>query len=227
MTRSLFAHLAPTAVLAGTILMVAPAAQAQSAQPDFVGKEAGTVMVRVRAIDVAPLDTISSISAIDGHVRATDQVAPEVDGSYFITDHFAVEAIAASTRHSIQAHGTALGTVDVGSAYVLPPAVTLQYHFMPHERISPYLGAGADVMFFYDQNVARPTITKLDIRTSAGPVLQAGVDYNVCGHWFLNADLKVMFVSPHANIDTSLGVNLQAKVALNPVVAGLGVGYRF
>jgi len=75
-------------------------ASAQSAF-DFsappVGKEAGTLMVRLRAIGVIPLDSSSSISVIGGHVNATAQAAPEVDFSYFITDNVALELIAATT----------------------------------------------------------------------------------------------------------------------------------
>lgn len=225
MTQNLLRRLAPAALLASAALVTAP--QIARAQEAPVGLKAGTILVRVRAIDVAPLDSSSSISAIGGSVHATNQFAPEIDGSYFFTDNLSVEAIAASTRHELQARGTALKTVDVGSTYTLPPAVTLQYHFMPHGQFSPYLGAGVDVMFFYDQHVSSPAITKLDVRTSAGPVLQAGVDYNLTGHWFLNADIKAMFVSPHANVDTSLGTNLKVRVALNPIVAGIGVGYAF
>ena len=224
MTRSLYRHLAPAALLAGAAFVMAP--QAAHAQ-DYVGLQAGTVMVRLRAIDVAPLDSSSSISAIGGSVHATNQFAPELDGSYFFTDNISAEIIAATTRHQLQARSTALGTVDVGSTYALPPALTLQYHFFPHERFEPYVGAGVDAMLFYDNNPAGPVITKLDVRPALGGVLQVGVDYNVTGHWFLNADVKEIFISPNARIDTSLGVNLKAKVALNPLVAGLGVGYRF
>jgi len=225
MSRSLFRRLVPAVLLAGTALLTAP--QFAHAQEAPVGLNTGTILVRVRALDVAPLDSSSSISTIGGSVHVTDQFAPEVDASYFFTDNFSVEAIAASTRHVIQARGTALGTIDVGSVYVLPPAVTLQYHFLPHAQFSPYLGAGADASFFYDDSTGSAAVTKLDLRTAAGPVLEAGVDYNVSGHWFLNADVKQIFESPNANIGTSLGVNLKAKVALNPLVAGVGVGYAF
>jgi outer membrane protein len=225
MTRTLFRTLIPASLLAGSAVMMAP--QIAHAQEVPVGLSAGTILVRVRALDVAPLDSSSSISTIGGSVHVTDQFAPEVDGSYFFTDNIAVEAIAASTRHVIQARGTALGTVDVGSTYVLPPAVTWQYNFFPHQQLSPYLGAGADLSFFYDESTGSAAVTKLDLRTAAGPVLEAGVDYNITGRWFLNVDVKEIFESPNARIDTSLGVNLKAKVALNPLVAGIGVGYAF
>ena len=199
MTKSLLSRLAPVAVVAGAALMMAPAAHAQSANTstDYVGKQAGTFMVRARVIEVAPLDSSSSISAIGGTVHASTQIAPEVDLSYFLTDNVAVEAIAASTRHELQARGTALGTVDVGIG-----------KWRAFQRRPREVGA-----------------RKVGARQI--PVVQAGVDYNITGHWFLNADVKVLLLSPTANIDTSLGVNLKAKVALNPLVAGVGVGYRF
>ncbi len=49
-----------------------------------VGKQAGTIMIRVRAIGVIPLDGDSSVSLIGGHVSTTAQAAPEIDGSYFL-----------------------------------------------------------------------------------------------------------------------------------------------
>lgn len=229
MTRPLYQHLAPIAALACAALTVPFAAHAQDAQQDFVGKEAGTVMVRLRAIDIAPLDSSSSISIIGGSVHIPSQWAPEVDGSYFFTDHVAAEVVFGSITQAspVQARGTKYGVIDVGSTHALAPILALQYQFSPHERLSPYLGAGVTTALFYGDSVpSHGATTKLDVRTTAGPVVQAGVDYNVTGHWFLNADVKLLLITADANIDTRHS-QLKAKVALNPVVAGVGIGYRF
>ena len=77
-----------------------------------VGKAANTLMIRVRALGVIPLDTSSSISVVGGQVNATAQAAPEVDFSYFLTDNIAFELIAATTRHDVSASDTVLGHVD-------------------------------------------------------------------------------------------------------------------
>src|ERR1019366_8982492 len=114
-----------------------------------VGKQAGTLTIRVRAIGVVPLDADSSVSVIGGHVSTSAQPAPELDISWFFTDNIAVELIAATTRHTLTATGTSLGNVDVGSTWVLPPTLTLQYHFMPHEQLSPYVGVGLNASFSY------------------------------------------------------------------------------
>src|ERR1700760_4739589 len=77
-----------------------------------VGKAANTLMVRLRAIGVIPLDSSSSITVIGGKVNASAQAAPEVDFSYFLTDSIAFELIAATTRHEVSASDTVLGHVD-------------------------------------------------------------------------------------------------------------------
>ena len=200
----------------------APAAPDSNA---FVGKQAGTFMVRLRAIDVVPEDSGSSTS-IGGHVDASNQMAPEVDFSYFITDNIAAELIAATTHHNIKAVGTVAGNVDVGSAMVLPPTVTLQYHFFPHDRFSPYVGAGLNVTFFYDTDPARPTVTKFSLDNNVGAALQAGFDYNIDGHWFANFDVKQIFLETKAHMSTVLG-KVSATTNLDPLVIGVGIGYRF
>jgi outer membrane protein len=205
------------------------AAEAQSPldmNAPLVGKEAGTFMVRVRAIGVIPEDNSSSISVIGGHVSATAQAAPEVDLSYFLTDHFALELIAATTRHNLQATGTAVGNVDVGSVWALPPTLTLQYHFLPHSAFSPYVGVGLNVTFWYGSSPANPPVTHFTVGNNVGPALQAGFDYNFAGHWFFNMDVKQIFLNADAHVD-ALGTTVKAHDALDPLVVGMGIGYRF
>ncbi len=207
----------------GTAVAQAPPAPVPDGKAP-VGKQAGTVMVRVRMIDVVPLVSSSSISAIGGKVAVGDALAPEVDLSYFFTDNIAAELIAATTRHTVSAHDTAIGSATLGQTWVLPPTLTVQYHFNPHGAISPYFGAGLNVTFFYSGTSSSPLVNRLTLENSVGPVLQAGVDWNMTGHWFANVDVKQIFLSTTAHINSGA---IKAKVALDPTVIGFGVGYRF
>lgn len=219
-------------LLAVSILSAMAFAGTANAQSAFdlsappVGKAAGTLMFRFRAIGVIPEDNGSSVSAIGGQVNVSATAAPEIDGSYFFTDNIAAELIAASTRHEVTATGTALGNVDVGSAWILPPTLTLQYHFMPQSQISPYVGAGLNVSWFYATQPAKPVVTKFTLNNTWGPAVQAGVDYNFAGHWFLNFDVKQIFMNTGAHVSTVLG-GIKAKTNLDPLVVGAGIGYRF
>lgn len=197
---------------------------AQSANSSVTPFKAGDFLVHVRVIGVLPQNFSSSVSVIGGHVDATNQVAPEIDLSYFLTDHLSVEAIAATTRHEVSASGTALGKVDVGSVWVLPPTITMQYHFNPIGRFQPYAGVGLTVAFFYDSHAAGPTVTKAGYSTAVGPALDAGFDYALGQNWYANFDVKQMFVSTEARINNGAIV---AHTALSPTVVGAGIGYRF
>ena len=200
------------------------AVQDAAAPEGLVGKKAGTVMIRIRAIGVMPQNSSSSVSAIGGKVDVSNTPGPELDLSYFITDNIAVEGIAATTQHSVSAVNTVIGKVPVGNVWVLPPTVTLQYHFMPQSRFSPYIGAGMTVAFFYNSQAVGPVVTKFGLENNVGAAIQAGVDYNISGHWFANFDVKQIFLSTKARIN---GGAVIAKTNLDPLVVGAGIGYRF
>ena len=188
------------------------------------GSHAGTILVRARLIDVIPLNSSSSISGIGGSVRTTSSVMPELDFSYFVTDNIAFELIAATTEHKITANGTAIGNPTVGHTWVLPPALTAQYHFFPKEKINPYLGAGINYTIFYGVRPGGGAVTSLSLQNNVGAVVQAGIDFDLGGPWVANIDVKQIFVNTKANLN---GGAIVAKTALNPLVVGVGVGYRF
>jgi outer membrane protein len=188
------------------------------------GYHAGDVLVHLRAIGVIPENFSSSVSVIGGHVKTTDQATPEVDLSYFLTPSWSVEAIAATSRHEVSATGTALGKVDVGSVWALPPTLTLQYHAPQIGIFRPYAGVGLTVLFLYDSHAAGPTVTKVGYNIGVGPTLDAGFDIPLKGSWVANFDVKQMFVNTEARINNS---TIIAKTALSPTVVGAGIGYVF
>jgi outer membrane protein len=198
-------------------------AAAQTAAPNFY--ETGSILARARLAAVIPENFSSSISVIGGNVQATTAYIPELDLSYFLTPNIAVEAIAGTSRHEVSANNSILGPkVDVGSVWVLPPTVTLQYHRQFGDFI-PYAGAGLTVMFFYDSHVnSAGGITKAGYDTGVGPALDAGFDYVIAPNWVANIDVKQMFVSTTAHINNG---SIIAKTALSPTVVALGIGYRF
>ena len=170
-------------------------------------------LVRVRAIDVVP-NTSSSLDGLD----AESQWAPEVDFSYFFTKNFAVELILATTRHEITLNGNSLGKVSV-----LPPTITLQYHFTDLGAFKPYVGGGLNLTWFYN-NGLKVGNTSIDLdSTSVGGAVQAGLDYEFQKNWYFNLDYKYIWMST----DVKAGGVTLTNLKLNPSVFGIGVGYRF
>ena len=207
--------------LAGMVVLAALAVPA--AAEDFAPKQAGDFKVRLRAIAVIP-DEDASISAIGGDIDASNEIVPELDFTYFITDNIAVALIAATAQHEITAENTTLGDVDLGEVWLLPPTLSAQYHFMPDKRFSPYLGVGVNYTVFYGEDDAGGTVNAIEYDDSVGLSLQAGIDYAISGNWSANLDVKKVWI----NTDVSLNNGaINADVDLDPWIVGIGIGYRF
>jgi len=218
-----FSHKLLNSVAAGTIaatlLVASGTAFAQTAP--FKAKQAGDIVIRARGIALVPdEDTYDhNISNGNGHGELNNDVVPEVDFSYFLTDNLALELIAATTKHDLTWKDPSL---DAGSVRLLPPTLTLQYHFMPEKRWSPYVGAGVNYTFFYDSKPGQFNSVKYD--DGFGYAFQAGFDYAISGPWSVNFDVKKIFLDTDVSINN--GANT-SKAHLDPWVVGVGVGYRF
>lgn len=193
-----------------------------SPQSSFAADGAGlfnkeNLLLRVRAIDIAPSDT--STVNIGGDANVGNSVVPEFDISYFFTKNIAAELILATARHDL----TYTGGVDLGKTMILPPTLTVQYHFTPEGSFSPYLGAGLNYSMFYNENAANG-FTDLNVKGGVGYALQAGADYWINDNWGLNVDVKKIFLNVDATLNNGA---IKADVDLDPWVVGAGVSYRF
>lgn len=211
-------------LVCATALAVASLTVAEApAFADGVGKKAGDFMVRVRGIAFIP-DESSTVEVIGGEADASNEYVPEIDFSYFVTDNIALELIAATTNHDMKVENSTLGDVDLGSVGVLPPTLTLQYHFLPEGTFSPYVGAGLNYTFYYDEEPSRATVNSIDYRNGVGYAFQVGMDYDIGDNWYINADVKKIFLNTDVHIN---GGAITGDVDLDPWVFGLGVGYKF
>lgn len=181
------------------------------------GFEKENLMIRLRAINVMP-DESSSMSIAD-RVKAGNQIVPELDFTYFWSDHWATELILATSEH----HMSTAGGLDLGDVWILPPTLTLQYHFTPEQRFRPYVGAGLNYTFFYNEDPGA-SITGIDYDNGVGYALQAGFDYGIDAHWAINFDVKKIWLNTDV---TTTGPAVTADVDLDPWVFGTGVSYRF
>jgi len=151
----------------------------------------------------------------------TNSYVPEIDATYYITDHIGVEAIAATTQHS--PHVTLGGTThaDLGSVWLLPPTVTLKYSFDPTGWIRPYIGAGVNYTLFYSPRSG--ALPDMRYGNSWGTALQAGVDIPVADPYFFNLDVKQVFLNDSVKAEGGL---VRAHAIINPLLFGVGFGVR-
>ena len=205
------------------LLLASPRLHAQALN-DPGGLTAGAFVLRGRVVGIFPDNGNSTITRIGGYIQVDNSVSPEIDLSYFITDHIAIEGETGVTRNTLTAEDTRLGTVAVGKVWSAPVLLVLQYHVLPHRRWNPYLGAGLAVLPYFGAQPAGGLVQQLSVQSEVGAALQAGVDYELTNHWYGNVDIKKLFVASYASVDDG---SITSSGHINPLIIGLGIGYRF
>ncbi|MAP93689.1 MAG: hypothetical protein CMK07_01945 [Ponticaulis sp.] len=221
MFKSKYAFIALAAALAGTTALA----------------EGNPWQVRARVLGVYPdegADLSVGGAALGGDVDIDAGYVPELDISYFFTDNISAELILGVTPHDVTATNVAAvggADVDIGDVTLLPPTLTLQYHFPTGGKFIPYVGAGVNYTIFFDED-AGPVADDIDYDPSFGAALQAGFDVDfdgVPGGWMFNVDVKKIWINTDVTVDftTALGATVDADVDINPWVIGVGAGYKF
>ena len=195
-----------------------------------LASEPGPWMIRARALAVLPDDKASlslNGAALNGEkVGVSNSVVPELDITYFFTDNIAAELILGTTPHTARGSGSIASLGEIGKAWLLPPTLTLQYHFNATETIKPYIGAGVNYTVFYSEE-PRGDFSSFNMKNTFGVALQAGVDIKLDEHWGLNFDVKKLFLEPEVNATLPGAGAVSGKVKLDPWLIGTGISYRF
>ena len=198
--------------------------------------EKGDFVVRARVAHISP-DTSSELykSGVGDKLVVDSNTIPEIDFSYYITKNIATELILATgTRHDVNISGGANAGAKLGSVNLLPPTLTIQWHFNPDQTFDPYAGAGISYIRAMDNNLAstvgitnRATVaagTPIHIdRNMWGPALQAGIDVNLQDKWLVNLDVKKIWFSA----DVFTGSTKIDSLDIDPWVVSFGIGKKF
>jgi outer membrane protein len=176
-------------------------------------------LVRVRAVHLDPADKSDPVggTGASDRLHVSSKWIPDVDIAYFFTPYLSAELLLTVP----QKHDVTLDGQRIGSFRHLPPTLLAQYHFLPGAQIDPYVGAGINYTL----------ISKVDILNGAGRLehdsigaaLQAGVDFRIDSRWSVNLDVKKIQIRSDVDIN---GVRA-SRVKVDPLLLGVGVGYRF
>ena len=192
-------------------------------------------MIRVRAVYLSMSegsDAIPALGVPKDAIEIEDIFIPELDITYFFTKHIAAELVLTyPQKHKLHFQNSAIGPFKSGTFKHLPPTLMFQYHFFPDSWFRPYIGAGVNYTFFFDEKINVPGITPIRLETgSLGGAVQFGFDVKLSKisayipeGFFLNADLKKIWINSRVRVDSLTISNLYP----DPLVAGVGIGYRF
>ncbi len=212
--------------------------------------EQGDWTVRAGATGVYPKDTDSdAVTSVTTGPIAGTAVGPDSAWSlgltvgYAFTPNWGVELLAAwPFKHDIEANQTLRGTLAslglsgsevVGEVEQLPPTLSVVYTFQPAQKLRPYLGAGINYWTTTDEEVkgdlATAGYTKLDVDSSWGLALQAGLDYDLSDRLFVNASVRWINIETDARITGggALGPIEVNNITLDPWIYSVLLGTTF
>jgi outer membrane protein len=183
--------------------------------------EEGPWMVRLRAVQIQPANKSDAFSTVPADaIHVSNKTIPELDFSYFFTRNFSAELIlTVPQEHDV----TVEGVGKVGTFKHLPPTLTAQWHFLPGQTVNPYVGAGLNYTLISDVKISNGALD-LD-KSSLGLAAQAGVDFKVAPNWYLNLDVKYVQIKSDLKV-AATGQKL-TTVKVDPMLYGVGIGYRF
>ena len=200
-------------------------AGAAAQDPDYVTHP---WMVRGRAIYVAPTVGTSTLAegSLDIPVEVGNDVTFEIDISRRFGKYFGAEIILATAAHEVRIEDGA----SLGSVHILPPTLLAQFHLPLAGKVHPYIGAGVNLTIIYDKTgvLETPALAglpgdEITLGTSVGAAGQVGVDVDISERAVLNVDLKYVGLKTNLELDA----NSLGDVHVDPIIFGVGFGYRF
>lgn len=216
-------------------------AVALAAVPTLAMAQAGDWVVRGRIAHISPDEDSGPFTgalapsnfggADTGHLTVDSNTIPELDFSYYVTNHLALELVlAVGSKHDVKLEGSAIGIdQNLGRVNVLPPTLTLQWHFRPDQTFDPYIGAGLNYTRFMDKNLRHTVGGGIEVqRDSFGPALQVGFDVNLRDGWLINADIKKLWIDTDVRFKgDGLPAGKIDHLDIDPWVFGVGFGKKF
>ena len=200
-TTSIFTRTAFALLVAGSAL-----------SPALVQAEEAPWLVRVRAVN---LDSANKDSTgLDLSINR--KVIPELDITYFFTPQWSAELVLTYP----QKQKLSAGGAEIGTLKHLPPTLTAQYHFTGLSGFVPYVGAGVNYTHFSNLDLPAGVDVK---RNSYGLAAQVGVDVPLTKNLSLNFDVKKVQI----RTDVSAGGTTLGTFKIDPLLVGVGVGWRF
>jgi outer membrane protein len=189
--------------------------------------------VRAGAAWVVPNDDSGNVSGIPGSEVSVDSaVSLGVTLGYMVTNNVGIGLLAAwPFEHDIQGERSISGLGRIATIKQLPPTLTVHYHFLPEGSIRPYVGAGLNYTWFFDEDASSSLEgalgpTSIDLDNSWGLAGEAGVDVTLKDNWFLNASVWYLDINTTAALKTDIA-KLKVDVDINPWVFMIGVGTKF
>lgn len=180
----------------------------------------GNWVVKIGAHVVTPKSNNGTLANGAFKVDVGNDTQPTFTAEYLFTPHLGLELLASTPfRHTVRLNGVKAATFKQ-----LPPTLSLQYHFNPDGAVSPFVGAGVNYTFVFNERTTGPLAgATLRVGNSFDVAAHAGVDFRINPQWLFTVDARWIKLDAKAKVNgTDVGT-----VKVDPLVYGVALGYRF
>jgi len=194
------------------------------ASTSAVAYEKGDILLRVGAAGVYPDTSYDKDDLGGAGVDVQEAWSLGITFGYMVTDNIGIGVLGAwPFEHDIDGDG-ALPSKKVGSTKHLPPTVTAQWHFNTGSNFHPYVGAGINYTYFFDEET--DGVLKgvdMSLEDSWGLAGEVGLDYELQDNWLVSGQIFYIDIDTTADLK---GVG-ELDVEIDPWVYMLSVGKKF
>jgi outer membrane protein len=193
------------------------ALMASTAAP-ALAQEKGDFLLGLGAGWIEPDD--SSNTAV-GKIDVDGNLRPTITAEYFVANKIGIELLASLPfQHDVNLAGTG----EVAEVKHLPPTLSLQYHFTNASKITPFIGAGINYTYFFDEDGTGGLAgTSVDLDDSWGLALHAGIDYAISEKAALRADVRYIDIETDVEVG---GLDI-GEVKIDPWVFNVAYVMKF
>ena len=205
-------------------ILVPLAVAAALMSPLTASAEQGDWLFRVGMSQLAP-DSTNLSNVFGGDLVVDSDLTATFNVAYMLTDHFSTELMAGwPFTHGVDLKEPGGDVTRVAHVDVLPPSLTLNWHFNQDGAWRPYIGAGVHYTMFSGEETTGPlSNNSLRLDDSVGATGQVGIDIGTSKNWLVNLSARYLDMDSDATLNGSdIGT-----LDLNPWVYGVHVGYRF
>ncbi len=158
----------------------------------------------------------------------------------FATDHIAAEValgfgVYRGKSSALSAAIAAYGTATAKAAgkrkeiFMIPLTITTQYHIAPFGGFRPYIGGGLNGTWMHTRS------KDIKVRSTFGPVIQAGIDFVAMDDTLFTIDIKKYFLKSKfsfrkellTSVENDNTQNVSSRVKWDPLVISAGIGFKF
>jgi outer membrane protein len=154
----------------------------------------------------------------------------EFDATLMFSDRFGVELSVGASAHRFCVVGGGWGDIDAGRVWLMPLTAIAQYHIPVYGEWDPYVGFGVSWVAPFSKvsaDLSDAGVERLDLEGGVSVAAQLGINYQMDHRWYVNIDLRYLGTSLDARVRSEEEDFPTVTLDITPIVASLGVGYKF